>query len=52
MMQAAADHLEGGSRAGEWRHVWHEALRASNGLAITFGKGETVGWESENYLHK
>ena len=21
--------FEGGSRAGEWRHVWHQALRAS-----------------------
>ena len=47
MVQAAAGHLEGGNRAGEWRHVWHKALRASNGLAITFGRGERVAGSEE-----
>ena len=43
----AADHLEGGSRAGEWRHTWHQALRASKGLAVAFGSGEGVSWSQK-----
>ena len=47
-----ANHLDGGSRAGEWRHVWHQALRANKGLAVAFERGERVSCESEKYLRK
>lgn len=28
------------------RHVWHQALSASKGLAVAFGSGEGVSWWS------